>query len=58
MSQSRRRRGGNAKRRIRKNSYHPTARKDWAKSADKTLEVFLCFGHIVAAVTLVVEHLL
>lgn len=58
MSQSQRRRSHNAKHPIRRSGYRPAVRKDWGKSADRALEVFLCFGHVVAAVTLVVEHLL
>lgn len=58
MSQSQRRRRHNAKRPMRRSGYRPGARKDWGQSADRALEVFLCFGHIVAAAMLVVEHLL
>jgi len=58
MWQSRRRRNHNAKRPIRMTGYRPGVRNDWGKSADRALEVFLCVGHVVAAVTLVVEHLL
>ncbi len=58
MYPSRRRRGSSAKHPARKSNYRRTTQKDWGQSVDKALEVFVCFGHIVAAVTLIVEHLL
>jgi hypothetical protein len=36
----------------------PTTKKSWLKSVDTSLEICLFAGHLVAVVTLVLEHLL
>lgn len=58
MSQSRRRRSHNAKRTIRRGGCYTGVQNDWRKSADRTLDLFLCVSHMVAAVILIAEHLL
>jgi len=58
MSRSQRRRNRKAKQITPKNNGSRQRQKARSGSADRALEVFICIGHIVAAVTLVVEHLL
>lgn len=58
MSQSRRP-TSHSKRPQRKTGRRPVSRlTEWRESGDRLVEVFLCVGHLVAAVTLVVEHLI
>ena len=58
MSQSRRRRGHKVKHPAYKSSQPRPKHKDWRKSADRTLEVVICVGHIMGVVMIVVDHLL
>lgn len=50
------RRSQKAKHPRHKSGYPRSGHKDWRKSADKALDVFICVGHIMAVLTIVVEH--
>lgn len=60
MSHAHRKYNGRQRRPQHHNAGHRPASRlgTWRESGDRVLEVFICVGHVVAVVTLVVEHLM